>query len=196
MAKRVYLFDEGGRRDNDLLGGKGANLCEMTSLGLPVPYGFIITTGTCRDFFESGNQLPAQLESEYAAAVKLVEERMGAEFGNADNPLLFSVRSGAPISMPGMMNTILNLGLNDEIAEGWHARPATRGLPTTPTAASSRCSPTWCSAWTASASSTSSTEYKPPTASAGYGHDAEDWQAVIADVYKASRSFRRTPSSS
>ena len=118
MAKRVYLFNEGSKDERELLGGKGANLCEMTSLGLPVPYGFIITTPTCREFFDAGNQLPGQLESEYQVALKLVEEKMGGRFGDPDNPLLFSVRSGAPVSMPGMMNTILNLGMNDVIAEG------------------------------------------------------------------------------
>jgi pyruvate,orthophosphate dikinase len=118
MAKRVYLFNEGSKDDRDLLGGKGANLCEMTAMGLPVPYGFVITTPTCREFFEAGNTLPRHLQTEYNVALKLVEERMGARFGDPDNPLLFSVRSGAPVSMPGMMNTILNLGMNDEIAEG------------------------------------------------------------------------------
>ncbi|MCR9184655.1 MAG: pyruvate, phosphate dikinase [Halieaceae bacterium] len=118
MAKRVYLFNEGSKDDRDLLGGKGANLCEMTSLGLPVPYGFVITTPTCREYFESGNKLPPLLEQEYRVALDLVEKKMGARFGDPENPLLFSVRSGAPVSMPGMMNTILNLGLNDEIAEG------------------------------------------------------------------------------
>src|SRR5688572_436944 len=118
MAKRVYLFNEGSKDDHDLLGGKGANLCEMTKLGLPVPFGFIITTPTCREFFENGNKLPRLLEQEYRVALDLVEKKMGARFGDPGNPLLFSVRSGAPISMPGMMDTILNLGLNDEIAEG------------------------------------------------------------------------------
>ena len=118
MAKRVYLFNEGSKDDRDLLGGKGANLCEMTSLGLPVPFGFIITTSTFREFFQSGNKLPSLLEQEYRVALDLVEKKMGARFGDPENPLLFSVRSGAPVSMPGMMNTILNLGLNDEIAEG------------------------------------------------------------------------------
>lgn len=118
MAKRVYLFNEGSKEDRDLLGGKGANLCEMTSLGLPVPFGFIITTQTCREFFEAGNKLPTLLEQEYRLALDLVEKQMGARFGDPENPLLFSVRSGAPVSMPGMMNTILNLGLNDEIVEG------------------------------------------------------------------------------
>ncbi len=118
MAKRVYLFSEGSKDDRDLLGGKGANLCEMTNLGLPVPFGFVITTPTCHEFFERGNTLPTLLEQEYRVALDLVEKQMGARFGDPDNPLLFSVRSGAPVSMPGMMDTILNLGLNDEIVEG------------------------------------------------------------------------------
>ncbi|NQX89817.1 MAG: pyruvate, phosphate dikinase [Halioglobus sp.] len=118
MAKRVYLFNEGSKDDRDLLGGKGANLCEMTSLGLPVPFGFVITTSTCREYFQAGNKLPTLLEQEYRVALDLVEKAMGARFGDPGNPLLFSVRSGAPISMPGMMNTILNLGLNDEIVDG------------------------------------------------------------------------------
>lgn len=118
MAKRVYLFNEGSKDDRDLLGGKGANLCEMTSMGLPVPFGFVITTPTCREFFEGGNTLPRHLQTEYNVALKLVQEKMGAQFGDPDNPLLFSVRSGAPVSMPGMMNTILNLGMNDVIVEG------------------------------------------------------------------------------
>ncbi len=118
MAKRVYLFNEGRKEDRELLGGKGANLCEMTNLGLPVPYGFIITTSTCAEFFDSRNKLPAKLEAEYRVALTLVEEKMGARFGDPANPLLFSVRSGAPVSMPGMMDTILNLGMNDAIAEG------------------------------------------------------------------------------
>lgn len=118
MAKRVYLFSEGSKDDRDLLGGKGANLCEMTSLGLPVPFGYIITAPTCREYFEQGNKLPNLLEQEYRVALDLVEKQMGARFGDPENPLLFSVRSGAAVSMPGMMNTILNLGINDEIAEG------------------------------------------------------------------------------
>ena len=118
MAKRVYLFNEGGKDDRDLLGGKGANLCEMTKLGLPVPFGFVITTPTCNEFFQRGNSLPNLLEQEYRIALHLVEQQMGGRFGDPENPLLFSVRSGAAVSMPGMMDTILNLGLNDEIAEG------------------------------------------------------------------------------
>ncbi|MFT4819555.1 MAG: pyruvate,orthophosphate dikinase [Candidatus Pseudothioglobus sp.] len=118
MAKRVYLFEEGTRDDRDLLGGKGANLCEMTKLGLPVPYGFVVTTPTCREFFELGNKLPKTLEAEYKVALTIVEQKMSAKFGDPANPLLVSVRSGASVSMPGMMNTILNLGMNDEITEG------------------------------------------------------------------------------
>ncbi|MEM7100060.1 MAG: pyruvate, phosphate dikinase [Pseudomonadota bacterium] len=122
MAKRVYLFNEGSKDDRDLLGGKGANLCEMTNLGLPVPFGFVITTPTCLEFFERGNTFPTLLEQEYRVALELVEKEMGARFGDPENPLLFSVRSGAPVSMPGMMDTILNLGLNDEIVEGLAAK--------------------------------------------------------------------------
>ena len=118
MAKRVYLFNEGDKEDRALLGGKGANLCEMTRLGLPVPFGFIITTSTCQEFFETGNRLPGALEDEYRAALEIVEHRMQAGFGNSDNPLLLSVRSGAPVSMPGMMNTVLYLGFNDDVAQG------------------------------------------------------------------------------
>ena len=118
MAKRVYLFSEGSKDDRGLLGGKGANLCEMTNLGLPVPFGFVITTPTCHEFFQRGNTLPTLLEQEYRVALDLVEKQMGSRFGDPENPLLFSVRSGAPVSMPGMMDTILNLGLNDEIVVG------------------------------------------------------------------------------
>ncbi|MEH6588257.1 MAG: pyruvate, phosphate dikinase [Halioglobus sp.] len=122
MAKRVYLFNEGNKDDRELLGGKGANLCEMTSMGLPVPFGFVITTDTCREYFQTGNKMPSLLEQEYRVALDLVEKKMEARFGDPENPLLFSVRSGAPVSMPGMMNTILNLGLNDEIAAGMAAK--------------------------------------------------------------------------
>ncbi len=88
MAKRVYLFNEGQKEDRDLLGGKGANLCEMTNLGLPVPFGFIITTNTCREYFENGNKLPNRLEQEYRVALDLVEQKMGCDFGDSKNPLL------------------------------------------------------------------------------------------------------------
>jgi pyruvate,orthophosphate dikinase len=114
---RLYFFDE-GVSDKKLLGGKGAGLCEMTSLGLPVPPGFVITTAVCEEFYKDGQRLPDGLMDSVLDAVKSLEERTGKEFGDPARPLLVSVRSGAPISMPGMMDTILNLGLNDEIVEG------------------------------------------------------------------------------
>lgn len=119
--KRVYFFGDGkadgGRGDKTLLGGKGANLAEMTNLGLPVPPGFTVTTEVCTQFLEVGG-LPDGLEDEMKAALARVEGIVGSKFGGADDPLLVSVRSGAPISMPGMMDTILNLGLTDEVVEG------------------------------------------------------------------------------
>ncbi len=110
----VYAFAEGDRSMRDLLGGKGANLAEMTAIGLPVPDGFTITTEACLAFLESGEQSPDGLAEQVGAAVEELEERVGSELGGASNPLLVSVRSGAPVSMPGMMDTILNLGLNDK----------------------------------------------------------------------------------
>jgi pyruvate, orthophosphate dikinase len=115
--KRVYLFREGKKEDKLLLGGKGANLAEMTNIGLPVPPGFTICTDVCREFFENGQDLPAGVLEEYLAAIKDIERATGREYGNPKNPLLFSVRSGAAVSMPGMMNTLLGVGINDEIAE-------------------------------------------------------------------------------
>jgi pyruvate,orthophosphate dikinase len=102
----------------DLLGGKGANLAEMTNIGLPVPPGFTITTETCNDYYRNGRQLPAGLMDDVKAALADVEAQMGKKFGDPHNPLLFSVRSGAKFSMPGMMDTVLNLGLNDETLRG------------------------------------------------------------------------------
>ena len=118
----VFFFGEGRAEGTakmrDLLGGKGANLAEMTNLGIPVPPGFTISTEVCRHYYRSGGEYPPGLEEEVEKALKRVEEVMGARFGDPSNPLLFSVRSGAPISMPGMMDTILNLGLNDQTVEG------------------------------------------------------------------------------
>src|SRR5947207_1787225 len=111
--KRVYLFQEGNAKMRDLLGGKGANLAEMTNIGLPVPPGFTITTETCNDYLKTGD-LPEGLWEQVLAAVKSVEENLDRKFGDPKNPLLFSVRSGARYSMPGMMDTILNLGLNSD----------------------------------------------------------------------------------
>ena len=120
-GKYTYAFGqltEGNAGMKPLLGGKGANLAEMASIGLPVPPGFTITTGVCTYFYENDRQYPLSLESDVQAEVARVEEQMGQKFGDPENPLLFSVRSGARDSMPGMMDTILNLGLNDETAEG------------------------------------------------------------------------------
>uniref|UniRef100_A0A7C3IHJ3 Pyruvate, phosphate dikinase n=1 Tax=Gracilinema caldarium TaxID=215591 RepID=A0A7C3IHJ3_9SPIR len=116
--KRVYLFEEGNAQMRDLLGGKGANLAEMTNIGLPVPPGFTITTEVCMQYLRSGNQFPEGLMDEVRAAMTEVEKRMGRKFGDPANPLLVSVRSGAKFSMPGMMDTILNLGLNTQTVEG------------------------------------------------------------------------------
>ena len=112
--KRVWLFEEGDASMRNLLGGKGANLAEMTNLGLPVPPGLTITTETCMDYINHGNRMPVGVMDEVKDALKKVEEKAGKKFGDADNPLLVSVRSGARLSMPGMMETILNLGMNDK----------------------------------------------------------------------------------
>ncbi|MGW0480973.1 pyruvate, phosphate dikinase [Nonomuraea sp. NPDC003214] len=117
MAKYVYDFTEGNRNLKDLLGGKGANLAEMTNLGLPVPPGFTITSEACRHYLAEG-ALPDGLEDEVAAHLSALEAGMGRKLGQADDPLLVSVRSGAKFSMPGMMETVLNIGLNDESVHG------------------------------------------------------------------------------
>ncbi len=116
--KRVWLFREGNADMRNLLGGKGANLAEMTNLGLPVPPGLTITTETCMDYINHRNKMPDGLMDEVKAALKDVENQTGKKFGDAENPLLVSVRSGARLSMPGMMETILNLGMNDKTVEG------------------------------------------------------------------------------
>lgn len=120
--KMVYFFGgdqaEGEQSMRNLLGGKGANLAEMINLGVPVPAGFTITTEVCTDYYNNGREWPEGLEKQVRENVAKTEEVMGAEFGSKDNPLLLSVRSGARVSMPGMMDTVLNLGLNDEAVEG------------------------------------------------------------------------------
>src|SRR3954447_1869563 len=122
MADRyVFDFDEPARGGRELLGGKGIGLAEMTQMGVPVPAGFTITTDACRAFLEQGD-LPAGLAEEVDEHVRRLEEKTGKRFGSEDDPLLVSVRSGAAVSMPGMMDTILNLGLNDAAAEGLAAR--------------------------------------------------------------------------
>jgi pyruvate,orthophosphate dikinase len=117
MTKRVYLFEEGNAKMRDLLGGKGANLAEMTNIGLPVPPGFTITTAVCNEYYADGKKLPGGLMDEVRAAVASVEKKMGRSFGGGERPLLVSVRSGAKFSMPGMMDTVLNLGLNPTTIE-------------------------------------------------------------------------------
>src|SRR6476620_7625612 len=120
--KMIYYFGrtktEGKGSQKQLLGGKGANLAEMTSIGLPVPPGFTITTEVCDLYYKSGRKLSAGLMEEVARNVSILEKELGKKFGDNANPLLVSVRSGAAVSMPGMMNTILNLGLNDEAVVG------------------------------------------------------------------------------
>jgi pyruvate,orthophosphate dikinase len=116
--KQIYFFNEGNRDMRTLLGGKGANLAEMTQLGLPVPSGFTITTEVCHAFQANHGELPAGLMTELKASLIELEKRADKKFNDPENPLLVSVRSGAPISMPGMMDTILNLGLNDQTVEG------------------------------------------------------------------------------
>src|ERR1700761_5841851 len=122
MTKWVYAFGAGaaeGRAEmRNLLGGKGAGLAEMCSLGLPVPPGFTITTEVCTWYYENGKSYPPDLKDQVATGLASIEQAIGARFGDADNPLLVSVRSGARVSMPGMMDTILNLGLNDRTVEG------------------------------------------------------------------------------
>ena len=117
MTKYVYLFNEGNKDQKDLLGGKGANLAEMTNLGLPVPPGFTISTDACRAYLDDGAS-PQQLDVQVTKALRQVEQQMGKTLGDAKDPLLVSVRSGAKFSMPGMMETVLNIGLNDKSVEG------------------------------------------------------------------------------
>jgi len=117
-TKRVWLFEEGNAAMRDELGGKGANLAEMSNIGLPVPPGFTITTDTCNEYTKNGGQFPDGLMDEIKKALAAVEEKTGKKLGDPENPLLVSVRSGAKFSMPGMMDTVLNLGLNDATVEG------------------------------------------------------------------------------
>jgi pyruvate,orthophosphate dikinase len=115
--KYVYRFEEGNAGMKNLLGGKGANLAEMTNIGLPVPPGFIITTEACKDYYDQGRRFPDGLVDEIRTHIQNLAKKLGKAFGDPDNPLLVSVRSGAPVSMPGMMDTVLNLGLNDKTVE-------------------------------------------------------------------------------
>ncbi len=117
-TKYVYLFNEGNANMRELLGGKGANLAEMTNIGLPVPYGFTITTEACTRYYDDGKTIADEIVKQIYDALAVVEEKAGKKFGDLENPYLVSVRSGARASMPGMMDTILNLGLNDVAVEG------------------------------------------------------------------------------
>ncbi|HSO80679.1 MAG TPA: PEP/pyruvate-binding domain-containing protein, partial [Chromatiaceae bacterium] len=117
--KHVFAFEEGNGKDKKLLGGKGANLCEMTQLGLNVPPGFVISTAACLEYLASPSRtLPDGIMDEVHVQMQAMEAKTGKGFGNPDNPLLVSVRSGSAMSMPGMMDTILNLGLNDATLKG------------------------------------------------------------------------------
>src|SRR6185369_15254260 len=120
----VYDFDEPSDGGRELLGGKGIGLAEMTQLGVPVPAGFTVTTDACRAYMANGKSVPNGLEAEIAEHLEALEQRTGKRFGDPQDPLLVSVRSGAAVSMPGMMDTILNLGLNDDAVEGLGASTA------------------------------------------------------------------------
>ena len=127
MTKYVYLFEEGNKNMRELLGGKGANLAEMTNMNLPVPCGFTITTEACMNYYQNHEVLDKTIIEEVKETVKKIEAKTSKKLGDPENPLLLSVRSGAPISMPGMMDTVLNLGLNDEIAKNLaHDEESTR----------------------------------------------------------------------
>ena len=117
--KYVYLFSEGSKDMRNLLGGKGANLAEMTNLGMPVPQGFTITTEACIKFYDDGEKINDEILAEIDEYVEKLQQMSGKKFGDLNNPLLVSVRSGARASMPGMMDTILNLGLNDTVVEAF-----------------------------------------------------------------------------
>ncbi len=122
MSKYVYFFGgnkaDGKAAQKNLLGGKGANLAEMVNIGIPVPPGFTLTTEVCTEYFKNGGKFPAELEAQVNEALAKTEQLLGKKYGDPTNPLLFSVRSGARASMPGMMDTVLNLFVNDEIAAG------------------------------------------------------------------------------
>ena len=126
--KYVYLFSEGNGSMRELLGGKGANLAEMTKLGLPVPQGFTISTEACTQYYEDGTQINDEIQAQIMEYIGKMEEITGKKFGDKENPLLVSVRSGARASMPGMMDTILNLGLNEDVVEVMAKKSGNRPL--------------------------------------------------------------------
>ena len=144
--KRVYFFGggqtDGQESERNLVGGKGANLAEMVAIGIPVPPGFTITTEACVEFYSNNEQWVEGLEDQVKENIARLEETMGAKFGDKENPLLVSVRSGARVSMPGMMDTVLNLGLNDVTVEALAKSPTTHVLLGTLTVVLSRCTAT------------------------------------------------------
>ena len=160
-GKYVYYFGDGkadgDRTMKDLLGGKGSGLAEMTNAKLPVPAGFTISTPVCTIYYKEGGKIPASIDKEMIDNMRKLEKSAGRKLGDTKKPLLVSVRSGAKFSMPGMMDTILNLGLNDQTVESLKRRRATAGLPPTAIGASSRCSGTSSSRFPKMSSSTSST---------------------------------------
>ena len=158
MSKKyVYLFSEGNANMRELLGGKGANLAEMTNIGLPVPQGFTITTEACTQYYEDGEKINDEIQAQIMEYVGKLEEITGKKFGDKENPLLVSVRSGARASMPGMMDTILNLGLNEDVVKVLAEKSGNPAGLVTATAASSRCTPTWSWKWARSTLRSSST---------------------------------------
>ena len=149
MAKKYcYLFSEGNANMRELLGGKGANLAEMTNIGLPVPQGFTITTEACTQYYEDGREINPEIMDEINQYIVKMEEITGKKFGDKQNPLLVSVRSGARASMPGMMDTILNLGLNEDVL--WTPSLPSPVIPVglgTATEDLSKCIPMWLWKW-------------------------------------------------
>ena len=128
MSKKyLYLFSEGNKDMREILGGKGANLAEMTNAGMPVPQGFTISTEACTQYYNDGRQINEEIMADIYEYIGKLEEIAGKKFGDVKNPLLVSVRSGARASMPGMMDTILNLGLNDVVVEDGDAKLASDG---------------------------------------------------------------------
>ena len=163
--KYVYLFSEGNGSMKELLGGKGANLAEMSNLGMPVPQGFTVSTEACTQYYNDGRAINADIQAEIMEYLTKLEEITGKKFGDPKNPLLVSVRSGARASMPGMMDTILNLGLNDTVVEGFAEITNNPRFAYDSTAALSRCSPTWSWSSPRSALRRSSTPRRPSGAS-------------------------------
>ena len=165
MSKKfLYLFKEGhdafgGDQTTmkNILGGKGAGLAEMTHAGMPVPQGFTITTEACTQYYADNREINEEIKADIFKYMGILEEQTGKTFGSIENPLLVSVRSGARQSMPGMMDTILNLGLTRKLSRLWPRRPTTPVLPMTATAASSRCTPMLLWSWARVSSRSAST---------------------------------------